>query len=132
MERNACFGVMRAFLKSTQCPIQVSVPFMETVQCICEGKEKQVQSNPVLVVAEAIEDQKRIGKQLMLRGILSKKCREEIAMFTKERIGSKASQLVKVMWKQLFIPLWTQRNTILHLETSISKMREKEMLEKAL
>ena len=53
-------------------------------------------------------------------------------MFTKERIGSKASQLVKVMWKQLFLPLWTQRNTIMHSETSISNVREKEMLEKTL
>ena len=53
-------------------------------------------------------------------------------MFTKARIGSKASHLVKVMWKQLFLPLWTQRNTILHSETSIIKMREKEMLEKTL
>ena len=66
----------------------------------------------------------------MLRGFLSKKWREAIAMFTKERIGSKTSQLVKE--KQLFLPLWTQRNTILHLENSISKMREKEMLEKTL
>ena len=66
VERKACFGVMRAFLKIRQCPSQVSVPFMETVQCICEGKEIQIQSNPVRVVAEAIEDQKRIGKQLML------------------------------------------------------------------
>ena len=56
---------------------------------------------------------------------MRKKWREAIAMFIKERIGSKASQLVKVMWKQLFLPIWTQRNTILHSETSISKMREK-------
>ena len=63
---------------------------------------------------------------------MSKKWREAIAMFTKERIGSKASQLVKVMWKQLFLPLWTQRNTILHSENSISNVREKEMLEKTL
>ena len=63
---------------------------------------------------------------------MSKKWREAIAKFTKERIESKASQLVRVMWKQLFLPLWTQRNTILHSETSISKMREKEMLEKTL
>ena len=132
MERNACFGVMRAFLKSTQCPIQVSVPFMETVQCICEGEEIKLQSNPVRIVAEAIEDQKRIGKHLMLRGISSTKWRAAIATFTKERIGSKTSHLVKVMWKQLFLPIWTQRNTILHSETSISKMREKEMLEKTL
>ena len=97
LERNAFFGVMRAFLKVTQCPSQVNGPFMETVQCICEWKEIHLQSNPVRVVVEAIEDQKRIGKQLMLRGLLSKKCREAIAKFTKERIGSKASQLFKVM-----------------------------------
>ena len=53
-------------------------------------------------------------------------------MFTKERIGIKASHLVKVMWRQSFLPLWTQRNAILHSETSISKMREKETLEKTL
>ena len=105
---------------------------METVQFICEGKEINLQSNPVRIVAEAIEDQKRIGKQLMLRGVLSKKWREAIATFKKERIGSKASYLVKVIWKQLFLPLWNQHNTTMHSETSISKMREKEMLEKTL
>ena len=94
MERNACFGVMRVFLKGTQCPSQMSGHFLETLQCTCEGKEINLQSNLVQVVAEAIEDQKRIGKQLMLRGILSTKWREAIATFTKERIGSKASHLV--------------------------------------
>ena len=84
-----------------------------------------MQSNPVQIVAKAIEDQKRIGKHLMLRGVLSIKWREAIATYTKERIGSKASYLVKVIWKQLFLPLWNQRNATLHSETSISKMREK-------
>ena len=131
-ERNECFGVMRAFLKGTQCPSQVSRPFLETLQCVCEGKEINLQCNPVQIVAKSIEDQKRIGKKLMLRGILSKKWRKTIATFTKERIGSKASQLVKVIWKQLFLPLWNQRNATLHSKTSISKMREKEMIEKTL
>ena len=68
----------------------------------------------------------------MLRGILSEKWRKAIATFTKERIGCKASQLVKVIWKQLFIPIWNQRNATLHSDTSFSTMREKEMLEKTL
>ena len=131
-ERNACFGVMKAFMKGMQCPSQVSKSFLQTLQCVCEVKEMNLQCSPVQIVAKAIEDQKRIGKQLMLRGILSKKWRKAIATFTKERIGSKASQLVKVIWKQLFLPLWNQCNATLHSETSISKMREKEMLEKTL
>ena len=47
LERNECFGVMSAFLKSTQYPSQVSRPFLETLQCLCEGKEINLQCNPV-------------------------------------------------------------------------------------
>ena len=83
-------------------------------QCVCEGREINLQCNPAQIVAESIEDQKRIVKHLMLRGILSDKWRKEIATFTKERIVSKAIQLVKVIWKQLFLPLWNQRNATLH------------------
>ena len=56
--------------------------------------------------AAAIEDQKRIGKHLMLCGILSRKWRDAIAEHTKERVQCKSSHLVKVIWKQMFMPMW--------------------------
>ena len=68
----------------------------------------------------------------MLRGILSRKWREAIAEYTKERIHSKVCRLVKVTWKQVFMPMWNQWNKILHTEDSIAVTREHEMMEKAL
>ena len=68
----------------------------------------------------------------MMRGILSVKWRDEIAEYTKERIHSKAGQLVKVIWKQVFMPLWNQCNKILHTVDSVEVIREQEMLEKTL
>ena len=83
-------------------------------------------------VAAAIEDQKRIGRHLMLHGILSKKWQEAIAAHTNERVGSKMGHLVKVIWKQIFKPMWNQRNAVLHTEGSIARVKENELLEAAL
>ena len=83
-------------------------------------------------VAAAIEDQRRIGQHLMLRGILSKKWQEAIAVYTKERVGSKAGHLVKVIWKQVFKPMWNQQNAILHTEGSAASIKENELLEATL
>ena len=68
----------------------------------------------------------------MLRGILRKKWRDAIAEHTKERVRCKAGHLVKVIWKQVFIPMWNQQNKILHTKDSISVTRENEMLDKTL
>ena len=78
--------------------------------------------------AAAIEDQKRFGKHLMLRRIISRKWRDSIAEHTKERIHSKAGHLVKVIWKQVFMPMWNQQNKILHTMDSVAIIREHEML----
>ena len=66
----------------------------------------------------------------MLRGVLSRKLRDAIAEYTKEIIHSKAGNLVKVIWKQMFMPMWNQQNKILHTEDSVAVIREHEMLEK--
>ena len=51
---------------------------------------------------------------------------------TKERVQCKAGHLVKVVWKQVFMPMWNQRNKILHTKYSIAATREHEMLDKTL
>ena len=65
----------------------------------------------------------------MLRVILSRKWRDAIAGYTKERVSSKAGHLVKVIWKQVFKPLWNQRNAILQTEGSAAGIKENEILE---
>ena len=52
--------------------------------------------------------------------------------YTKERVHSKAGHLVKVIWKQVFMPMWNQHNKILHTVDSVAVIREQEMLEKKL
>ena len=39
---------------------------------------------------------------------------------------------MKIMWKQLFIPMRNQWNKILHTEDSVAATREHEMLDKTL
>ena len=68
----------------------------------------------------------------MLHGILSRKWRDVIAEQTKERVQCKASHMVKVIWKKMFMPMWNQRNKIIHTEDSIAVTREHEMLDKTL
>ena len=68
----------------------------------------------------------------MLRGILSRKWRDAIAEYTKERISSKAGHLVKVIWKQVFDTMGNQWKMILHTEEIVAIIKEQEMLEKKL
>ena len=51
---------------------------------------------------------------------------------TKERVQCKAGHLVKVIRKQVFMPMWNHRNKILHTEDSIAVTREHKMLDKTL
>ena len=68
----------------------------------------------------------------MLRGILSRKWWDAFEEYTKERIHSKSGHLVKVIWKQVLMPMWNQHNKILHTVDSVAVIREQEMLEKTL
>ena len=62
----------------------------------------------------------------------SRKWQDAIAGYTKERVSSKAGHLVKVIWKQVFKPLWNQRNAIFHTEGSAASIKENELLETTL
>ena len=96
---------------------------------MCEGEEMAIKGKIGRKSAAAIEDQKRIGQHLMLLGILSTKLRDTIEEHTKERVQCKAGHLVKVIWKQVFIPMWNQQNKILHTEDIIAFTMEQEMLD---
>ena len=60
---------------------------------------------------------------------MSRKWQDAIAEHTKERVSSKMGHLVKVIWKQVFKPMWNQRNAILHMEGSVARVKENELLE---
>ena len=63
--REECFEMTEKKLRSIQCPIEVEGTFIETLQCIFKGKDKKLRINPCQQVSEAIEDQKRMGLNLM-------------------------------------------------------------------
>ena len=58
--------VVSKTLKGIKCPDQVICPFVEALRCLCEGEEKKIMEKIGRTAAAAIEDQKRIGKHLML------------------------------------------------------------------
>ena len=128
--RDESLEIVIKTLHGIRCPDQVIRLFVEALRCLCEGKDIHIMGHIGRKVAAAIEDQRRIRQQLMLRGILSRKWRDAIAEYTKERIHSKVGHLVKVIWKQVFKPMWNQRNKVLHTEDSVAIMKEQEMLEK--
>ena len=51
---------------------------------------------------------------------------------TKERVQCKAGHLVKVIWKQVLMPMWNQQNKNLHTEGSAASIKENELLEATL
>ena len=104
----------------------------ETTRCLCKEEEIKITGKIGRTTAAAIEDQKRIGKHLMLLGILSRRWRDAITKHTKERVQCKASHLVKVIWKQMFMPMWSKQNKILHTKDIIAVTREHEILDKTL
>ena len=63
---------------------------------------------------------------------MSSKWQNAIAGYTQERVGIKAVHLVKVIWKQVFKPLWNQCNTIIHTEGSAASIKVTELLEATL
>ena len=124
--------MVKKTLQRIRCPDQVARPFVEALKCLSEGRDIIITGKVGNQFAAAIEDQRRIGQHIMLRGILSRKWQDAIAAYTKERVGSKAGHLVKVIWKQVFKPMWNQRNAILHTEGSSARVKENELLEATL
>ena len=76
-------------LQGIRCPDQVARPFVEALKCMSEGKYITITGRVGHHVAAAIEDQRRIGQHLMLRGILSKKWQDAIAEHTKKEFEVK-------------------------------------------
>ena len=124
--------MVKKTLQGIRCPDQVARLFVEALKFLSEGRHITITDQVGNQAAAAIEDQRRIGQHLMLQGILSKKRQEAIALYTKERVGSKAGHLVKVIWKQVFKPMWNQHNAFLHTEGIAARVRENELLEATL
>ena len=118
------FDVVTKTLQGIRCPDQVIRWFVEALKCLSEGKDITITGSIGKKAAAAIEDQRRIIQHLMLRGILSRKWRDAIAEYTKEKFSSKAGHLVKVIWKQVLNPMWNHRNMILHTEESVASIKE--------
>ena len=67
--RDGSFTINGKTLRGIKCPDQVIRKFLEVLKCLCTGKEIEITDRVGKTIAGAIEDQKRIGKHLMLRGI---------------------------------------------------------------
>ena len=119
---------MEKALQSTNVPKQVTEPFVEMIRSISADTDFQIPCHTCPKVAEAIDDQHRIGKHLMLRGFVSNKCRTAIEHHTKVRASSKSAQLISSLWKTYFLPIWNQQNSLLHQEGSFAIQREHETL----
>ena len=96
--RRESITVMEKALRSTNVPNQVTEPFVEMIRNISADTDLQIPGHTCPKVAEAIEDQRHIGKHLMLRGFLSSKWRKAIEHHTKVRASSKSAQLISSLY----------------------------------
>ena len=81
--RNEIFEMFMKTLQGIRCTYQVVRPFVEALKCLSEGKDITITERIGKKVAAAIEDQRRIGQHLMLRGILSRKWRDAKGLVAK-------------------------------------------------
>ena len=84
-------ALMQKILQGTNLPKQVADPFVETVQSLSTDKGITVTCHTCPMVAEAIENQRQIGKYLMLQGFMSSKWRKAIEHHTKVQKSSKSA-----------------------------------------
>ena len=123
---------MRTILWCIRCPKQVMEPFFEEIRGAMEGEETHHPQKLFREVLDAIEDQTRFGRNLMIRGFFSKKWTDAISNYTNKWVQSKATALVKVLWNQLYIPVWNNWNEMIHSESSFVLMKENELVNKRL
>ena len=71
--RTESIAIMKKILQSTNVPTQVAGTFLELVQDFSGEKDVTLTGQICSMVAEAISDQHKIGKHLMLLGFLSSK-----------------------------------------------------------
>ena len=121
--RTENIATMKKILQSTSVPTKVAGPFLEMVQSLSDDKDVTLTCQTCPMVVEAIADQQKIGKYLMLRVFLSSKWRQAIGHHTKVRINSKSALLVSSLWKTYFFPIWNHRNLLLHKEGSYAIKR---------
>ena len=103
--REESIAVMKKVLQSTNAPSQMTGPFLELVQNVSGDNDVTLTGQICPVVSEAIADQQKIGKHLMIRGFLSKNWHQAIEHHTKVRINSKSTLLVSSLWKKYFFPI---------------------------
>ena len=111
--RTESIAIMTKILQSTNVPKHVAGTFVEMVHSLSTDKDITLTSQKCPMVEEAIEDQQKLGKYLLLWVLLSSKWSQAIKHHTKVRTNSKSALLVSSLWKTYFLPIWNHHNLLL-------------------
>jgi hypothetical protein len=120
---------MSEHLISKGLPTKILQPFLALVKhFLLNTTSPQSIANEFPHLKTTLLQQERIGPEATLRGYLCKGWLHDIQRYTNTQVDRKCKSMFIGLWDYLFMPIWEQRNNILHIPDNIVTTTEHNML----
>ena len=126
--RKQAFQQLAKYYHSHRTSTVVYVPFIKLCMEACTQNmyESHEITNPI--IKAAIDKQRTLGKDFIVRGYLVPEWLEAIAAYNGDKPELQMRHLFRGLWTILFAQIWETRNNIKHGNTSIVDKIEREQL----
>ena len=106
----------QAIIKIREAGIKQGLPsgFMTSVQQYLRLLLLASDETPDTDLTRILESEQAIGHMMFARGFLSSRWLVLLRSFNSQRPVQKLARLIRLLWDQIFEPLWKTRNDILH------------------
>jgi hypothetical protein len=128
--RTLALTTMTEHLISKGLPSKVLQPFVALIRSFVSNT-----TNPPSIadrfphMETTIRQQEQIGPEATLRGYLCKGWLKDIQKYTTSHVDRKCKAMFISLWDCLFLPVWEQRNNILHVPNNIVTVTEHKTLD---
>lgn len=130
--RKLAFKDMAQYYHKHSIPSLVYMPFIAMCKEACTSQPTTVVSSQLDIIHRAIDKQRSLGKDFLLRGYLVTAWKDAIAFYQHDKPEVCLRHLYRGLWEKLFEPVWATRNTIKHGDDSYISRTERENFIKTL
>ena len=120
---------VRKLAKKKKIPQHILEAFCHVLQCEMDGRGNPVKDTYDAHLQAAIRAQQNIGRDMMMRGFLAKGWLDALIRQGVPTPEQKMNALQEIVWLEITLPLWRERNDIKHDKTEDNKKRNTDTLD---
>ena len=127
-KRKAIITTAKKMGKKKRIPQHILEAFFHVIICKMEGTVNPIKEKYDIHLKTAIRAQQTIGLDMMMRGFVAHKRIEALIQQGVPSPERKMNALQEIVWIEIVVPLWFERNDIKHEKAGANDEREAEIL----